>query len=1158
MHTAFPQQPLDFPTTLRRRESPVNVYRSTYTGDGYTALTGTLHFLHIITFLERESDSRAELPAQGVTTLPLGGRLLMLGPPMLLYGSETVALRSRKGQALLWYLAAHPDTTFPREHLHGLLWDDMPADAARRDFNTMLSRLRAQLPVDCFHGPRGQLGWKPDAGVTTDIADFYRWTASASHCSSPGSLPTIDSPAQKEILYRAVSLWRGPFLDGFSCDSASYEEWIISERHQWQLRILAALSALIDAERADGRWEHVAALAQRGLHIDALQEPFHRAVMEAMHRQGNRSGAMAQFELYRTTLMDELGAEPDQATVELFERIKAAGSTFPLVSAESAASVHDNDAVSMARPRLVPPHVLGITRTMPPLIGRQKEYARTLDALHLAVSQRRNHGVLLHGEAGIGKTRLLSELMDAAAGQRLQDVDFPTLLIGRAYESMVGVPYAMIIDAIDSVLPGIDVSAMHLSDVWLKELARLLPDVLADRPDLPLPEPMQSGDDRLRLFQAVAKFLSCLPQPILLTLDDLQWADSFSLSLLAYLLRYPSRQLHLTAVVTVRTGDDSDALRMLLNTLEREQLLSRVELTNLTKRHTFELLNTLFPEDGPKQAARVYSQSQGHPLHAVELMSMLRDTPTEGVDESGPLPVPTTVKDVFVGRLARLGDTAAAVADALAMFQRGATLDQLCAAADLDEREVVTSVQAMTRAYIVDENAAGVISFKHDVFQQVLLERMSPSRLTHLHRRAYAALVRELPADVSRVDSPSAESAVQQRLADLIAHSTGGRLWEEALRWTRQAAALAERLYAFPAAVEHLQRALSFLAELPDSPERRQERLDIELQIAKLDSWSPPAERDARLAAIARLAVEFGMTSHLPLVHMAQAESLILQGRCTEAAPLLDELEPLAEREPRLALGLNAWRGAVFAVVGDVKPALAHLGRVRAALGEQVLKPGTSVFAGMAACYATAGDFEQADAALAAMEEEEKRQGYQSLTGKFLTVAATVEYLRGRWNEAERYARRGLSTSRDAEDAPNEALAGLWLGAALLELKEPAEALQAVEAALAASRRAQSYTRRDFIYAFLALAYERTGRRKDADQALVDGFALARRFEFKEGHALCTEIRGRIALGRGDVEAAGRHLTDALTAFEALENAAGAARCQNWLASHPTPLQRLG
>lgn len=104
---------------------------------------------------------RPRMMSCGLGGLGMGYRLLMLGPPALVRGSERVTLKSRKGQALLWYLATHPTVIFPREHLHDLLWDGLPADAARHAFNTMLSRLRAELPFDCFHSFPGQWGGIP-------------------------------------------------------------------------------------------------------------------------------------------------------------------------------------------------------------------------------------------------------------------------------------------------------------------------------------------------------------------------------------------------------------------------------------------------------------------------------------------------------------------------------------------------------------------------------------------------------------------------------------------------------------------------------------------------------------------------------------------------------------------------------------------------------------------------------------------------------------------------------------------------------------------------------------------------------------------------------------------------------------------------------------
>lgn len=1097
--------------------------------------------------------------------------LLMLGPPVLTCGSQTVHLKSRKGQALLFYLATQPHTTFIREHLHGLLWDDVSADFARRNFNTMLSRLRTELPIDCFEGSRDQLGWHTDDTVTTDIGEFLERIDSAEtkHPSTTDDGPMTEE--QKQSWYEAIALWRGPFLAGFSCDSATYEEWMTGERHRWEIRMFSTITRLVDAEISDGRWAQVVNLARQALQINPLQESLHRAAMEALFRQGNRSAALAQFELCRHALNEQLRSEPDAMTTALYQSIKAsktaAAGNKPLVSngedtstpsSEQRDAGGGNERGSVFR-RIVPDHLRHMTRSMPPLIGRDQEYALITDTMAHSARRGQNHVLLLYGEAGIGKTRLLSEVIDAASAGHLDRIDFPTILVGRAHESMLDVPFAPFVNALEPVLSTLDLSSGTIPDVWLRELGRLLPDVFVHRPDLHPLQPVSSGDERLRLFQAVAKLLSCLPQPVLITLDDLQWADPFTVSLLAYILRRTSDHLRVTAVITVRAGDDPDSLRLALNTLEREQQLTRVELSNLTEDDTFTLLEALFPEEGPSRATRVYSQSLGHPLYTLELMTMLTDGDVDASDDTAPFPVPRTVQEVFVGRLGRLGTVATDVADALSLFRRGATLDQLFQVTQHPETSVVKAVERLSRARIVEEHNDGMVTFKHDVFSQVVLEKLSPTRQIHLHRQAYAALAETITPEVFDETPPTIVD--QQLLTDLIAHAVGGHMWEEAFRWTRHAANVAERLYAFRTAVEYMNKALLCLEQMKNTHVRREQRFEVELQVAKLDTWSPPEERHARLKAMVHDARAFGLKAYIPRIHMAQADSLILQGRCTEARALLNELAPLAARDPRLSLVLLAWRGAIDAVVGDVTLAITHLRRVQKVMGEQVLKPGTSIYAGLAACCATAGNFEEADDALEVMKLEEKQQGYESLTSKYLTVAATVAYLRDEWHTAINYARQGLLTSRTAEDPANEALSALWFGASGLELATnlpvppeegiptSQEALQVLEEALAASKRAQSYTRRDFIYAFLALAYSRTGRPKKANEAIADGLQLAQRFGYKEGRALCTEIRGRMAADRGDLASARRHLTDARDEYESLGNVTGVRRCHRHLNS---------
>lgn len=1092
--------------------------------------------------------------------------LKLFGRPALKRGSDTVPLSSRKGQALLWYLATRPDESFPRKHLHDLLWDNVPADAGSRSFNTMFSRLQAELPVPCIDSTWNRLQWNAQAGVIIDTQQFSNMTRIV---ESPGPFVSTDEYAHltdedRDALYRAADLWTGPFLDGFACPSETYETWIRSEQARWEARILHVLKVLLHLEMRANRWEHVIEIARSALEIDPLREVFHRASMQALSHQGNRAAALAQFEWCRDVLREQLGADPDAMTLALYDAIKVSG---------TPSGISIPTRMSTESPAVLPANVGWMKPPTHPLVGRRREYGLIRAVLQGIASGERSHGVLLSGEAGIGKTRLLTEIVETASGRRLENFGYGTVLLGSAYETMVDVPYAVFIEALEGAIHAVDLSELNVPDIWLRELGRLLPEVHEFRPDLGTPGPMASGDDRLRLFQAVARFFSTLPQPVFLAFEDLQWADSLSLALLSYLIRSTQNNLKLASMLTVRSGDEPDEIRLIFRTLEREQLLTRIELSNLTDADTVTLVKTLFPEGNLDNGQRVFEQSNGHPLYTVELANMLRDadreqqlndqeqpfdvnaTPpqtaapeeTDTPSKSARLPVPPTVQDVFMGRLTRLGPIAVAVAEALAVFRHEANVEQLQHVAAISEAETVAGLNALVAARIVTEINDESLAFNHEVFRQVMLGRSSQAQRVYLHRRAYDALSKQSPATI----------AVQtQQQADLIAHAASGRLWDEAVFLTRDAADTAERLSAFPTAVERLEQALEYIAQLPDTAEHRKQALEIQLHIAKLDYWSAPAARDARLAEISARALTEGVTSLLPHVQLAKATSFIAQGRCPEATAILESLTPLAATEPVLAIQLDAWHAAIALIVGDVKRALIYFDRVKQVTEGNPDHSGTSLHAGMAACYAALGEFDKAEAALAEMVAEEKAQGYPEFTGTFFTTAATVAVSRRDWHAAVEHARQGIRTARAADDAYNETLSALWLGAAFIELGETEDAIRALKGALETSEQAQTYLRRDFIYAYLASAYVQTGQYERADAAVTAGLEVAERFGYKEGYALCTETRGCLAAARAEYHPADRerHLaiecfTDALARFDSLSIVAGSKRCREQLAS---------
>src|SRR5690606_4858249 len=212
-------------------------------------------------------------------------------------------------------------------------------------------------------------------------------------------------------------------------------------------------------------------------------------------------------------------------------------------------------------------------------------------------------------------------------------------------------------------------------------------------------------------------------------------------------------------------------------------------------------------------------------------------------------PVPPTVQAAPVERLSRLGDNCRTVAEAIAVFGRAVSLDELRCVTELPESEAVSGLARLIEAGIIDEGPDGTFSFHHELYRRVVADRLSRVRRAYLHRRAYAALP-TLPHDVRDL----------HHIVERIAHAVRGELWEEAVRWTWTGADVAEGLFAFPTACGYLEQLLQCLAKLPSTHERRLRALEARLRLARLDYWSPPDQRNARLDTLVQEATALGAT----------------------------------------------------------------------------------------------------------------------------------------------------------------------------------------------------------------------------------------------------------------------------------------------------------
>ena len=286
-------------------------------------------------------------------------------------GTSLVDFSSEKGKALLCYLAV-TGQPHSRASLAGLLWPESLEANARASLRKVLTEIRTKAPP-CLNSTRQTVAIDPDASTWVDVIQFER---------------SVTVAADVDGLQEAVALYQGDFLERFLLpDAPAFDQWALRQRARLRQMAVEALHTLAThfAERQD--YDTAVSYARQLLDIEPWHEETHRELMRLLALSGQRSAALAQYELCRRLLADELGIEPAAATVQLYEQIKGEEWSG---EAESPPLPH-----SSAPPHNLPPQ-------MTPFVGRESELAQ----LQQLLAAPDIHLITILGPGGMGKTRL--------------------------------------------------------------------------------------------------------------------------------------------------------------------------------------------------------------------------------------------------------------------------------------------------------------------------------------------------------------------------------------------------------------------------------------------------------------------------------------------------------------------------------------------------------------------------------------------------------------------------------------------------------------------------------------------------------------------------------------------------------------------------------
>ena len=634
-------------------------------------------------------------------------KLHLLGPPRIVVGGTPRRLPYQKATALLAYLAvtASPHS---RESLATLLWGNVDDQRAHNSLRNALYVIRRDLePASPLVVSQRQVRLNWDE-IWLDVEHFKQ----------PIQEEDAAAVAARDLT-EALALWQGPFLDGVRVKGApDFEGWVSRMREQLGRYHREGWLALSRAHERTGDWQEALDAARQALALDPLYEAGHRQVMHVHLQMGNRVSALRQYKRCSEFLLDELGVAPNARTRALHEQALSDGLTSS-VEADSLSTLEEGQRA---------------------FVGRRREMAVLSEHLTAVECESRGRLVLVEGEVGVGKTRLVTEW--------LSTLSHVHVLTGRCFEAERSIPYHPWIDLLRSSLSRLDWERIELPNLWMSELSRLIPELRTIYPALPLPTSVDLELTRGRLAEAIHQWLRALGQyqPVILFLDDLQWIDRASLAMLEYLLRH-SADLPLLVVVAQRERELDPAWQRSLSVLEREGLCHRVTLYRLSFPEVAAIARHIgFRATDPDAfLKRLFRETEGNPLFVVEI---LRSLQRADIDTSDEWPIPLTVKDVVQAHLDRLDTRDRQLFTIAAVIGRSFDHTTLQAVTGQPPQLILSALDEGIAAGLIVERD-GRYDFSHDKIRAVLYRRSSRARRRHLHRRVAEALERLHAADLS-------------------------------------------------------------------------------------------------------------------------------------------------------------------------------------------------------------------------------------------------------------------------------------------------------------------------------------------------------------------------------------------------------------------------
>ncbi len=696
---------------------------------------------------------------------------------------EPINLSSPTIRSLLAYLILNREQPADRRRLAYLFWPRGTETAARRNLRQYLHRIRRltsdidpDMPMVLSTGSTVQ--FNPEIVISSDIQKFTHYTR---------------PEANIEELISCVSLYSGDLLEDV------YEDWINPLREQYRQRMFQAMERLSSKLQTLGRFEEAIQFTQKQINFDPYNEAVHRNLISLYYQNNERNKAVKHYNQLTVTLNNDLGIPPLPETEELIEAIQQGRYQIGQPTGQIRKYSESLQKLDYSIP----------------LIGRESEISSLDQSLHQA-QQRQGNFILITGESGIGKTRLVQEFLDRHQGLSVISV--------LCHELDVNSPYTPVREMLEKTIPILP-EEKSISTRTLSAAISLAPNLSQKFPNVfnghhPVNTTYQ--DALVDLFSSVADKSEY--NSLILIIDNLQWADSLSWNLLAQFARQLG-SLPILLIGLCRNEDLFADRQRLIRTFQRNQLIKEIPLPRLSANQTKQIAERILPSSHLDEEfyIQLHNETEGIPLFIIEMLRSQKESgkPLGLKSLYAQQGMPSGIRQIIDSRLDRLSNECKDVLSSAAVIGREFTFSFLTEISDFSSEDIIIHLEEIGSRGLIREVVLGY-DFSHDKIRQVAYNNLSKARRQYYHRRVAEALERAIP--------PSSP-------ATLAHHYSNSDTPIKALPYFIKAGEDAIRSRSYLEARQIGHQAVNLLGRVP-GPEQRAERIDLNLQLAQAYAFS--------------------------------------------------------------------------------------------------------------------------------------------------------------------------------------------------------------------------------------------------------------------------------------------------------------------------------